>query len=156
RYNARLRGENPEPRYQFRFRTKAGELRWLDFTGARTNFERKPAILATAFDITAIKRAEQQLLERTMYLDALIANSPLGIVTKDEQNRVVFCNPAFERMFDYSQNELQGKDIDSIIAQHDLEEASRMTFAIHGGGVVHATAQRRKKDGALIDVELHG
>jgi PAS domain S-box-containing protein len=156
RYSARLRGENPEPRYQFRIRTKAGELRWLDFSGARTNFEGKPAILATAFDITAIKRAEQQLLERTMYLDALIANSPLGIVTKDEQNRVVFCNPAFERMFHYSQNELQGKDIDSIVAPHDLEEASRMTFAIHGGGVVHATAQRRKKDGALIDVELHG
>jgi len=156
RYGARLRGENPEPRYQFRIRTKAGELRWLDFSGARTNFEGKPAILATAFDISAIKRAEQQLLERTMYLDALIANSPLGIVTKDEQNRVVFCNPAFEQMFHYSQNELQGKDIDSIIAPHDLEEASRMTFAVNGGGVVHATAQRRKQDGSLIDVELHG
>ena len=156
RYSARLRGENPEPRYQFRIRTKAGELRWLDFSGARTNFDGKPAILSTAFDITAIKRAEQQLLERTMYLDALIANSPLGIVTKDEQNRVVFCNPAFEQMFHYSQNELQGKDIDSIIAPHDLGEASRMTFAVRHGGIVHATTQRRKKDGGLIDVELHG
>jgi two-component system NarL family sensor kinase len=156
RSNARLRGENPDPRYQFKIRTKSGEVRWLDFSGARTNFEGKPAILATAFDITAIKRAEQQLLERTMYLDALIANSPLGIVTKDQQNRVVFCNPAFERMFHYSQNELQGKDIDNIIASHDLEEANRMTFAVRGGGVVHATAQRRRKDGTLIDVELHG
>lgn len=156
RYNARLRGENPEPRYQFKIRTKAGELRWLDFSGARTNFEGKPAILATAFDITAIKRAEQQLLERTMYLDALIANSPLGIVTKDEQNRVVFCNPAFEQMFSYSQNELQGKDIDSIIAPHDEEEANRITYAVREGGIIHATAQRRRKDGMLIDVELHG
>jgi two-component system NarL family sensor kinase len=156
RSNARLRGENPDPRYQFKIRTKSGEVHWLDFSGARTNFEGKPAILATAFDITAIKRAEQQLLERTMYLDALIANSPLGIVTKDQQNRVVFCNPAFERMFHYSQNELQGKDIDNIIASHDLEEANRMTFAVRGGGVVHATAQRRRKDGTLIDVELHG
>jgi two-component system NarL family sensor kinase len=156
RSRARLRGESPEPRYQFKIRTKRGEVRWLDFSGARTNFEGKPAILATAFDITAIKRAEQQLLERTMYLDALIANSPLGIVTKDEQNRVMFCNPAFERMFHYSQNELQGKEIDDIIASHDLEEANRMTFAVRGGGVVHATTQRRRKDGTLIDVELHG
>jgi two-component system NarL family sensor kinase len=156
RSNARLRGENPDPRYQFKIRTKSGEVRWLDFSGARTNFEGKPAILATAFEITAIKRAEQQLLERTMYLDALIANSPLGIVTKDEQNRVVFCNPAFERMFDYSQKELRGKDIDNIIASPDVEEANRMMFAVRGGGVVHATTQRRRKDGALIDVELHG
>jgi two-component system NarL family sensor kinase len=155
RSGARLRGENPEPRYQFKIRTKHGEVRWLDFSGARTNFEGKPAILATAFDITAIKRAEQQLLERNMYLDALIANSPLGIVTKDEQNRVVFCNPAFERMFHYSQNELQGKEIDDIIASHDLEEANRMTFSVRGGGVVHAATQRRRKDGTLIDVELH-
>lgn len=153
---ARLRGENPEPRYQFKIRTKSGELRWLDFTGARTQFEGKPAILATAFDITAIKRAEVQLRERTMYLDALIANSPLGIVTKAEDNRVVFCNPAFERMFLYSQGELQGKDIDDVIASHDLEEATRMTSAVRDGGVVHATAQRHRKDGTLIDVELHG
>jgi PAS domain S-box-containing protein len=156
RSSARLRGEDPEPRYQFKIRTKNGELRWLDFSGARTSFEGKPAILATAFDITAIKRTEQQLLERTMYLDALIANSPLGIVTKDEQNCVVFCNPAFERMFHYSQGELHGKDVDDIIASHDLEEASRMTIAVRGGGVVHATTQRRRKDGTLIDVELHG
>jgi PAS domain S-box-containing protein len=156
RSSARLRGENPDPRYQFKIRTKSGEIRWLDFSGARTNFEGKPAILATAFDITAMKRAEQQLLERNMYLDALIANSPLGIVTKDEQNRVVFCNPAFERMFDYSQKELRGKDVDNIIASDDIEEVNRMMFAVRGGGVVHATTQRRRKDGALIDVELHG
>jgi len=156
RSRARLRGEDPEPRYQFKIRTKNGELRWLDFSGARASFEGKPAILATAFDITAIKRAEQQLQERTMYLDALIANSPLGIVTKDEQNRVVFCNPAFERMFHYSQGELHGKDIDEVIASHDLDEANRMTHAVREGGVIQATTQRRRKDGTLIDVELHG
>jgi two-component system NarL family sensor kinase len=154
---ARLRGENPEPRYQFKILTKSGDVRWLDFSGARTQFEGRPAILATAFDITAIKRAEQQLRERNMYLDALIANSPFGIVTKDEDNRVLFCNRAFEEMFFYAQEELQGKYIDDIIvAPHDREEAARMTQATLHGGVTHATAQRRRKDGTLIDVELHG
>lgn len=153
---ARLRGENPEPRYQFKIRTKGGEVRWLDFSGARTQFEGKPAILATAFDITAIKRAEQELRSRNMYLDALIANSPFGIVTKDEDNHVLFCNRAFEEMFLYSQAEMQGKYIDDIIAPHDHEEAARMTQATLHGGVTHATAQRRRKDGTLIDVELHG
>jgi len=153
---ARLRGENPEPRYQFKIRTKTGETRWLDFSGARTRFEGKPAILATAFDITAIKHAEQQLRARNMYLDALIANSPFGIVTKDEDNRVLFCNRAFEEMFLYSQEELKGKYIDDLIASHDREDASRLTQAVINGGVTHATTQRRRKDGTLIDVELHG
>ncbi len=153
---ARLRGENPEPRYQFKIWTKSGDVRWLDFSGARAQFEGRPAILATAFDITAIKQAEQQLRERNMYLDALIANSPFGIVTKDEDNRVLFCNRAFEEMFFYSQQELQGKYIDDLIARHDREEAGRLTRAVLNGGVTHATAQRRRKDGTLIDVELHG
>ena len=152
----RLRGENPEPRYQFKIRTKTGEVRWLDFSGARTQFEGKPAILATAFDITAIKRAEQELRARNMYLDALIANSPFGIVTKDEENRVLFCNRAFEEMFQYSQAEMRGNYIDEIIAPHDREEAARMTQTTLQGGVTRATAQRRRKDGTLIDVELHG
>jgi PAS domain S-box-containing protein len=156
RHHARLRGENPEPRYQFKIRTKNGEVRWLDFTGARTQFEGRPAVLATAFDITAIKRAEQQLRERNMYLDALIANSPFGIVTKDEDNRVLFCNRAFEALFLYSQGELQGKYIDDIIAGNEREEAARMTQAVLNGGVIHATTQRRRKDGTLLDVELHG
>ncbi len=156
RSEARLRGETLEPRYQFKIRIKSGELRWLDFSGARTQFEGRPAILATAFDITAIKQAEQQLRERNMYLDALIANSPFGIVTKDEDNRVLFCNRAFEEMFFYSQQELQGKYIDDLIARHDREEAGRLTREVLSGGVTHATAQRRRKDGTLIDVELHG
>jgi two-component system, NarL family, sensor kinase len=154
---ARLRGENPEPRYQFKIRTKSGESRWLDFSGARTKFEGRPAILATAFDITAIKSAEQQLRARNMYLDALIANSPFGIVIKDEDNRVMFCNRAFEEMFFYSQEELKGEYVDDIIvAPHDREEAARLTQVTLQGGVTHATAQRRRKDGTLIDVELHG
>ncbi|HUL33289.1 MAG TPA: PAS domain S-box protein [Candidatus Eisenbacteria bacterium] len=153
---ARLRGENPEPRYQFKIRTKSGDYRWLDFSGARTEFAGKPAVLATAFDITGIKLAEQQLRERNMYLDALIANSPFGIVTKDEDNRVLFCNRAFEKMFLYSQHELHGQLVDDIIAPHDRFEAGRLTDAVLNGGITHATAQRRRKDGTFIDVELHG
>ena len=156
RSQARLRGENPEPRYHFKIYTKSGEVRWLDFTGARTQYEGRPAILATAFDITATKRAEQQIRERNMYLDALIAHSPFGVVTMDEDNCVLFCNPAFEQMFLYSQQELQGKYIDDIIAPHDREEAERMTQAVLRGGAVHGTAQRRRKDGTMLDVELHG
>src|SRR5215471_594316 len=156
RSQARLRGENPEPRYQFKIRTKSGDIRWLDFSGARTQFAGQPAILATAFDITAIKRAEQQLRERNMYMDALISHSPFGIVILDEDDRALFCNPAFEKMFLYSQEELRGKYIDDLIAPNNREEAGRLTESVHHPVVFQGTTQRRRKDGTLIDVELHG
>lgn len=153
---SRLRGEPVSSRYQFAVVTKRGGKRWLEFSGALTELNGKPAILASAFDITATKRAEQELKEHAMYMDALIANSPLGIVIKDQNQLVRFCNPAFERMFFYSQAEIQGQNLDDLIAPHDKLEATRLSEAVKVGGAVHATAQRRRKDGSLIDVELHG
>jgi len=150
-------GGQPVPnRYQFAVLTKSGEARWVEFSGALTELNGKPAILASVFDITATKRAEQELKEHLMYMDALIANSPLGIVIKDQNQLVRFCNPAFERMFFYTQSEIQGKNLDDLIASDDKPEAARLSEAVKAGGVVHATTQRCRKDGTLIDVELHG
>lgn len=156
RAQARLRGESVPSRYQFAFRTKNCEKRWVDFSAAVTEFNGKPAILGSALDITAAKRAEQELREHAMYMDALISNSPLGIVIKDENQLVRFCNAAFEQMFQYQQAEIQGRDLDELIAAHDREEASLLTNSVKQGGVVHTTARRRRKDGTFIDVELYG
>lgn len=156
RSQARLRGEPVADRYQFPILAKSSEKRWVEFSGVLTEWNGKPAILASAFDITATKRAEQELQEHAMYMDALISNSPLGIVVKDQNQLVRFCNPAFERMFFYSEAEIQRKNLDDLIAPHDRREATRLSEAVRAGGVVHATTQRRRKDGTMIDVELHG
>jgi PAS domain S-box-containing protein len=153
---SRLRGEAVPNRSQFAVLTKNGEKRWLEFSGALTELNGKPAILASAFDITATRRAEQELKEHVMYMDALIANSPLGIVIKDQNQLVRFCNPAFERMFFYTEAEIRGENLDELIASHDKRGAQRISEAVKAGGAVHDTAQRRRKDGTLIDVELHG
>jgi PAS domain S-box-containing protein len=151
-----LRGEPVSNRYQFAVLTKSGETRWLEFSGALTELNGKPAILASAFDVTATKRAEKELKEHVTYMDALIANSPLGIVIKDQNQLVRFCNPAFERMFFYTEAEIRGRNLDELIASHDKQEAARLSEAVKAGGAVHETAQRRRKDGTFIDVELHG
>lgn len=153
---ARLRGEPVPSRYQFAIVTKSGEKRWVDFSAAVTEFDGKPTIFGSAFDITATRRAEQELKERAMYMDALISNTPLGIVIKDEHQRVRFCNAAFEEMFQFKQCEIQGKNLDDFIAPHAREEASLLSNAVQKGGVVHTTARRRRKDGTLLDVELYG
>ena len=153
---ARLRGEPLSPRYQFAILHKSGEKRWLDYSAASTEFNGKPAILGSAFDITAAKRAEQDLKEHVMYMDALVSSLPLGIVIKDENQLVRFCNPAFERMFLYKQSEIQGRNLDDFIAPHDRQEAALLSHAVREGGVVHTTARRQRKDGTFIDVELYG
>jgi PAS domain S-box-containing protein len=157
---ARARTESGERRpltnFQYKIRTKSGEDRWLELTDNCITYDGHPAILCSAFDITAAKRAESDLQERTLYLESLIANNPLGIVVKDEARRVLFCNPAFEQMFQYAQAEIQGKDLDNFIAPHAREEAVRLSNSVQSGGIAHARTQRVRKDGTFLDVELYG
>ena len=146
----------PLKNFQYKIRTKSGGERWLELTDNIISYDGRPAILCSAFDITAAKRAEIELQERTLYLESLIANNPLGIVVKDEFRRVLYCNPAFEQMFQYNQAEIQGQDLDNYIAPHAREEAVRLSDSVQHGGTAHARTQRVRKDGTFLDVELYG
>ncbi|HEX7285641.1 MAG TPA: PAS domain S-box protein [Candidatus Angelobacter sp.] len=152
---ARVRGDKIPTRYEFKIVNRHGEERWLDFSAALIQYQGRPAVLASAFDITAAKRNEQEIKERTAYLQALISNSPLGIAVIDANHRVQFCNRAFEVMFQYSQTELAGQDLDRFIAPA-TDEAVEFTQRIEHGESIHAITRRQRKDGSLLDVELHG
>lgn len=155
RSDARLRGELVPSRYMYQIVTKDGQARWLDFSVAMIQYEGKPAVLASAFDVTSAKRNERHIKERTANLQALIHNSPLGIAVMDANHQVQLCNPAFEKMFQFSQSELMGRNLDLFIAP-GVEEAAENTRRIQSGQGVHATTRRYRKDGSPVDVELHG
>jgi PAS domain S-box-containing protein len=55
----RQRGESAPARYEYRLIARGGEERWIDFSAGLIEYEGKPAIIGTAFDITERKRAEQ-------------------------------------------------------------------------------------------------
>jgi len=108
-------------------------------------------------DVTERRRAEKSLEERTAYLNALIENSPMAIVVVDRANTVKLSNPAFERMFQYCQEEILGADIDSLIAPpYVLPEANEFSQRTESGEVVHGIGHRRRKNGTLVDVEVFG
>ncbi len=65
RGEGRQRGEAVPQTYEVKLVTKSGEERWVHFTAAAIEFEDKPAVLGTAFDITKRKRGEEALRERT-------------------------------------------------------------------------------------------
>jgi PAS domain S-box-containing protein len=107
-------------------------------------------------DITERKQAEKALEERTAYLNTLIEISPVGIAVLDKEERVQMCNPAFERLFLYSRQEMQGFNLDELIIPTEwVSEAESLTKQTLGGASVHATSRRRRKDGTLVDVEIY-
>lgn len=95
--------------------------------------------------------------QRSSYLNSLIENSPLAIVVLDADRLIQICNPAFERLFGYRQGDIAGRDLDDLISDDTThEQAEAITAQITAGEAVNLTARRRRRDGTLVDVEIHG
>jgi len=108
-------------------------------------------------DITERKRAEAIIHEQKQYLEALINNSPVAIVTLDMNEAVLSCNPAFESMFGYSHGEVIGRNLDQLLAASNVQsEALKYTETVLKGEEIKGIIQRRRKDGTTADVEISG
>lgn len=63
RYQARLIGQAPAPRYEFRALRKDGTVRWLELHASRIEYGGQPAVQAVFVDTTDRKQAERELRE---------------------------------------------------------------------------------------------
>src|ERR1700760_1972110 len=103
------------------------------------------------FETHTVVPATAQSGNSVLYLRALLKNSPIAILVLDAQHRYTMCNPAFEKLFQYSPEQLSTGDIDTLIsAPESADEARRITRSVLGGEKVHTLAQRRRRDGTLL------
>jgi diguanylate cyclase (GGDEF)-like protein/PAS domain S-box-containing protein len=98
-------------------------------------------------------RISSELQERTVFLNALIENNPLGIVALDREGRVQMCNDAFERLFQFRRSELVGKELDSVVLEKEGEEDAINFEAMSAKGL-QPFVRRIRKDGSVLEVEL--
>jgi diguanylate cyclase (GGDEF)-like protein/PAS domain S-box-containing protein len=104
-----------------------------------------------------IEERTHEILQQKQFFEALFVNSPLAIVTLDLQQRIVSCNPAFERLFGYSNAEVVGQKLDDLVATEDLfAEAKQLTDQTRQGESIHQVSRRRRKDGQLVFVDIFG
>jgi two-component system NarL family sensor kinase len=107
--------------------------------------------------VPAKQKLEMTLEELTMYLNELIDNSPVAILVLDPGHHVQMCNPAFERLFQYGRDELMHANLEDLITTNDLTtEAIDIWKRVLLGEKVYASTKRRRKDGSIVEVEIHG
>jgi two-component system, sensor histidine kinase and response regulator len=107
-------------------------------------------------DITERKLVEAELTREKQFLETLNQNSPVAIVVLDNEGNIVSCNPAFEKLFGYAPSESIGKNLDALVTTPEtIKDAAAYTKQAMIGPV-HGFGKRRKKDGQLVTVELHG
>ena len=106
--------------------------------------------------ISERERIATDLKEHTIFLNSLIENSPFGIVVHDRDGKIQLHNDAFAALFLYAHQEIIGKNLRELIVPAEMHnESSQLAEQVNSGETVHKAVRRRRKDGQLVDVEIH-
>ncbi len=88
------------------------------------------------------------------YFEVLVRNSPVAIVTLDSDQDIVSCNPAFEKLFGYSQEEVIGRNLDDLVSTEATRLEAEQYTQEALSHPVHGIGRRRRRDGSMVDVEV--
>jgi two-component system cell cycle sensor histidine kinase/response regulator CckA len=104
-----------------------------------------------------LERSKEHVWHQEKHLESLIHYSPLAIVTLNGDHQVMSCNREFEKLFQFEESEIIGKNLDQVIAgNHYLTEARSYTEETLHGKAIHGFGTRQRKGGSTVDVEFFG
>jgi PAS domain S-box-containing protein len=128
------------------FESWCGPIR--DQSGEVTGF------VGSAIDVTERKKTEEAFRQTKEMLEAVIHSAPLAIVAVDLEKRVTMWNPAAERMYGWTLEEVLGRRL-PMIPQDRWEEALAFhSRVLQEGGITDIERNGVGKDGALTVVSL--
>jgi len=106
---------------------------------------------------TGLKKTKEKLEHQKKHLESLIKYSSLAIVTLDEGQTIISCNRDFEKLFQFEESEIVGKNLDELITgQQYIKDAVSYTKETLKGKAIHGYGERKRKDGTNIYVEIFG
>ena len=108
RFEARMRGEAVENRYEIRIRRPDGETRWVGISVVASEWNGRPASLGMVTDITARKDLESRLEDALAERETILQSALIGIsLAVDREHRWV--NRKLEELLGWGPGELVGQ-----------------------------------------------
>ncbi|MGB9664925.1 MAG: PAS domain S-box protein, partial [Ignavibacteria bacterium] len=150
----RQAGEPVPTNYEFKIITKDGQEKWIDFTGSLINWFGKPAGLGTAYDITPLKKAIENLEKANERWMAIFNNAPVGILIEDAKGTILSVNKKYEEITGYKPEELIGKSVYMLTAPENVDKVREHIQKILSGVILDHTVQSINKDGSRIFIHL--
>ncbi|HEY7659000.1 MAG TPA: PAS domain S-box protein [Actinomycetota bacterium] len=102
-------------------------------------------------------KVDEALRKQAKRFRPVLEITPTAIAVTDLKNRVVSWNPAAERLFGYTVEEAAGRDLDDLVAGTEAlhAEAAELSRRVAAREDVRGIGWRTRKDGTLLEVELH-
>ena len=95
----RLSGESQFVHYEVRDVTKNGEIRSVELTGSRTQYQGRPAIVGTILDITERKQAGEELTSEKERLEVVTQSIGAGLAVISREYRTLWANKVLQDIF---------------------------------------------------------
>jgi len=144
-----------------RFVRRDGTVVWHQVTKVPLTMGGVPGhMLGVIVDITERKRLKEEIEQRRLYLESVLASTPDAIVTLDHEHRILEWNRGAGELFGYTREEAMGRNVDDLVSGSDagvLEQATGITRQVLAGESVPPTeVVRYRKDGTPVDVIVAG
>jgi two-component system, cell cycle sensor histidine kinase and response regulator CckA len=153
----RMRGEEAPSLYEFRGTRKDGTTVDLEASVSTAKIANKTHIVSLVRDITERKRAESEILLQKARFQQLFENAPLGILRVDQNNIVIDANKEFENIFQFSLDEMRGRNINEVVVpEAQVEEGTALSSQTLRGEIVEKETVRKRKDGTVFPVQIYG
>lgn len=111
-------------------------------------------LLATVDALLRLKQTEHALRESNATLNALIQSSPLPVVVLEVDGRVARWNPAAERVFGWTAEEVIGQR-PPYVTPSDREDFERnLSEALSGRAIVGREVERSRRDGTRVPINV--
>jgi PAS domain S-box-containing protein len=127
---ARLREEGEIREEEFRCRTKFGDIRIAQFSGALIELHGRIHSLVVIRDVSARKLAENALRASEERFRTVVENLHVGIVLLGPQAEILFANQAVRQMFDVPLKDALGKNSSELGLIAVYEDGTEMPFAM--------------------------
>ena len=89
RAKKRLKGEEVPSCYEVRFLLKDGSVRWAELALAVVDYGGKPTIVGTAYDVTELKRVQEELYKANEELKRLVATKTGELLSVEREREVL-------------------------------------------------------------------
>jgi PAS domain S-box-containing protein len=137
--------------------TKNGKKIPVEISSSLVTYQGKQAILSIARNITERKQLEDALRKSEEMFRAISTSAMDSIILIDENDEVVYWNPAAEKIFGYTKKEAMGNDLAKLVIppqghKPHLKLLKKLTQG--SSPAVHLELTALRKNGAEFPMEL--